>query len=192
MFFKKMKKNKSKSEIYPLLGSIFIIILYITSMNSRSEVDVNSIELKNYAPKFFVEVAKITYPENSEIKHISFWGAGRDGGHDLIIFVKNIKLVVSDLDGISKLESSEMEYPVINESTKYERAYVDLCNNINSLPKTSGRAKIHIEDEKLKESFCGPKDILLKSNEKNDTLGAELIVVIPDENLIWIHNSYVF
>ena len=179
-----------------IAGGIIILVVIpiyiITSMNSRTEVDVNSKELKNYAPKFFVEVAKITYPENSEIKHISFWGAGRDGGHDLIIFVKNIKLVVSDLDGISKLESSEMEYPVINESTKYRRAYVDLCNNINSLPKTSGRAKIHIEDEKLKESFCGLKDILLKSNEKNDTLGAELIVVIPDENLIWIHNSYVF
>ena len=183
-----------KLSLYIVGGIIIltVISLYITSMNSRSEVDVNSKELKNYAPKFFVEVAKITYPENSEIKHISFWGAGRDGGHDLIIFVKNIKLVVSDLDGISKLESSEMEYPVINESTKYRRAYVDLCNNINSLPKTSKRAKIHIEDEKLKESFCGPKDILLKSNEKNDTLGAELIVVIPDENLIWIHNSYVF
>ena len=85
-----------------------------------------------------------------------------------------------------------IKYPVIYELTKYRRGYVDLCNNINSLPKTSKRAKIHIEDEKLKESFCGPKDILLKSNEKNDTLGAELIVVIPDENLIWVHNSYVF
>ena len=101
-------------------------------------------------------------------------------------------VIVSDLDEILKLDSSKMEYPAINESTEYRRAYVDLCNNINSLPKTSGRAKIHIEDEKLKESFCGPKDILLKSNEKNDTLGAELLVVIPDESLIWIHNSYVF
>ena len=53
-----------------IVGGIIIltvISLYITSMNSRSEVDVNSKELKNYAPKFFVEVAKITYPENSEI-----------------------------------------------------------------------------------------------------------------------------
>ena len=100
--------------------------------------------------------------------------------------------MVSDLDVISKLESSEMEYPVIKESTEYRRAYVDLCSNINFLPKTSKRAKIHIEDGKLKESFCGPKKILLKSNKKDDVSGAELIVVIPDENLIWIHKSYVF
>ena len=68
----------------------------------------------------------------------------------------------------------------------------DVGNYFQTLSKFVKRAKIHIEDEKLKESFCGPKDILLKSNEKNDTLGAELIVVIPDENLIWIHDSYVF
>ena len=76
-----------------IIGGIIILLaipLYITSMNSRSEVDVNSKELKNYAPKFFVEVAKITYPENSDIKHISFWGAGRDGGHDLIIFLQKL------------------------------------------------------------------------------------------------------
>jgi len=194
------KKKKTGSYGFGCLITIIVVIgllatvatVVIVVYNGYSKVDVNSKELKNYAPKFFVEVAKITYPENSEIKHISFWGAGRDGGHDLIIIVKNIKLVVSDLDVISKLESSEMEYPVIKESTEYRRAYVDLCSNINFLPKTSKRAKIHIEDEKLKESFCGPKKILLKSNKKDDVSGAELIVVIPDENLIWIHKSYVF
>ena len=52
-----------------IAGGIIILVVIpiyiITSMNSRTEVDVNSKELKNYAPKFFVEVAKITYPENS-------------------------------------------------------------------------------------------------------------------------------
>jgi ABC-type lipoprotein release transport system permease subunit len=60
--------------LYILAGIIILVVIpiyIITSMNSGSEVDVNSKELKNYAPKFFVEVAKITYPENSEIKHIS-------------------------------------------------------------------------------------------------------------------------
>ena len=46
--------------LYILAGIIILVVIpiyIITSMNSRTEVDVNSKELKNYAPKFFVEVA---------------------------------------------------------------------------------------------------------------------------------------
>lgn len=88
-----------------------------------------------------------------------------------------------------------MIYPKINNyKLTAEGMYLNLCevnpSNVNEKFKLIYSENKKEFNNKLITALCGKKNILFFSNNKDSILKKELVVIVPKDNLIWIHTLY--
>lgn len=190
-----------KSEKQSVIGlgitiTLSLVFLYIWQCSSP-DFELNTKSLKKKAPEIFKRISTIDYPLDSEIYHVSDYQFMQvNYGTDLILYVKDINnLILQFKNNNIKFNSSEMIYPKINNyKLTAEGMYLNLCE-INPSNNNEKFKLIYSENKKelnnkLIAALCGKKNILFFSNNKNSFLKKELVVIVPKDNLIWIHTLY--
>jgi len=191
--------------------TLSLVFLYIWQCSSP-DFELNTKSLKKRAPEIFKRITTIDYPLDSEIYHVSDYQFMQvNYGTDLILYVKDINNLIQQFEKNNiKLNSSEMNYPII-KNYKYtaEGKYLNLCENDLSNNKantltfdtslilfSNGNSKtVYSKNQKefnnkIKADLCYKKDVLFFSNNKDSILKKELVVIVPKDNLIWIHTLY--
>ena len=176
--------------------TLSLVFLYIWQCLSPY-FELNTKSLKKRAPEIFKRITTIDYPLDSEIYHVSDYQFMQvNYGTDLILYVKDINNLIQQFEKNNiKFNSSEMIYPKINNyKLTAEGMYLNLCevnpSNVNEKFKLIYSENKKELNNKLSAAFCGKKNILFFSNNKNSILKKELVVIVPKDNLIWIHTLY--
>ena len=159
-----------------------------------SDYQANSITLKQEAPTEFTENSKLEYPSDAELIHtsISYWGA--NVGRDIIIKVEDIDPFIEIATKRHKFYEMIMDFPSHNR--EYLGYGFDPFQGILNPPfcldtKTMKvKPRYYQVTRKLTdpENFCGEREVYY-SQLKRETELSILMVIFPEERLVWLNRS---
>jgi len=190
------KSKKAKNIGCLILILIFIGLIYVTytimSAFTSNNYEENTTALKDLAPSLFTEETKLDYPSNSELKHISIIRWGVTSGNDLLLFLSDIDSFIEDAKKIYTFESLKMNYPEFERGKDFNLINTDFCGNFQNVGRAGSVKDWNIVKDKTPfKNFCGDRQVLITQIFKDVETGI-VLVILPNEGLVWLNASYSF
>ena len=185
------EKNKKKktSKIYKGCLIVFLIILGIIifffylffETFGSSRYKENTKELIENTSTRYLSSTKLIYPEDAEIIHVSSKKLGPNFSTNSIFSVKNIDLFIDNAQKKYKFKNLKMNYPKIGNNENYDVMISDLCGNLN-------QKDYQVKNPDSLKNFCGERNIMI-SHVKKELEHVIIMVILPDEKLIWVNDT---
>ena len=182
-------KKKKTSRIFKGCLIIFLIILgiiiffiYVSyNLFGSSKYKENTKELLKNTPTKYLSSTNLSFPEDAEIIHVSAKKLGPNFSTDSIFSVKNIDLFIDDVQKKYKFKNLKMNYPKIGNNENYDIMISDLCGNLN-------QKDYQVKNPDSLKNFCGERNIMI-SHVKKELEHVIIMVILPDEKLIWVNDT---
>ena len=188
------KSKKAKNIGCLILILIFVGFIIVTIWTfyqgfGKYTYEENTKTLTDSAPSVFTEETKLDYPSNAELKHASNRKSGPTLAKDLLLSLSDIDTFIEDAKKIYTFESLKMNYPEFQGDRNFNLINTDFCGNFQNI----GRAEDWniVKDKASFKNFCGDRQVLITQIFKDTETGI-VLVILPNEGLVWLNASYSF
>ena len=191
----KSKKAKNKGCLILILifiGFIIFIIYVFYMLFGKYTYDENTKKITDLAPSVFTEETKLDYPINAVLKHASNISWGPTLAKDLLLSLSDIDSFIEDAKKIYTFESLKMNYPEFERGKDFNLINTDFCGNFQTIGR-AGEVKDWniVKDKTPFKNFCGDRQVLVTQIFKDVETGI-VLVILPNEGLVWLNASYSF
>ena len=149
---------------------------------------------KAAAGSLYIE-SRIKLPLDAEILHVSEYRAGPNTSYNLLFKVDDLGTFLEDASNQYLLENKTIDYPLLNDEliTKRDNGNISalpFCEEINPNDEYD---KLFAEkmDQSLFDDFCMEQKVLFTQVEDDVEIG-KIMVVFPNQKMVWFNSSYWF
>jgi len=201
---KKIKEKQKKSNPW-VTGCLSIIIIFLViaglsiygvfSFFTKESKKENTKILINKAPQILNKYSGLDMPSNAEVKYVSIRSLGPNSSTELILYLDNLNLFINLVQKKYTLEDVKMNYPDIDITDDFlfglnsdGNIFSDFCDKSNSKQKVL-QTKFKTLFKEIK--FCGNKNAKI-SLIKNETEEVTILIILPNEKLVYLNRTYFF
>ena len=184
---KKKKTSKAAWGCLTIIILFFVLMYFMYDALLSTKFKENTKKLIEGVPERYLSTTNLILPNNVKIIHISTKKWGPNSSSDLIFLVPNIDKFIETVKKKYEFKNLKMNYPKIEGSNNYDIMFSDLCGNLD-----------HDKDLQAKNlnnlrNFCGNREIMIAqiNNEVEETGdgSVSVIVILPNEKLVWVNDS---
>jgi len=186
--------------IFAIASSAFIVFFFYAMYSfseawSTHEYEENTDLLNKAAAGSLYIESRIKLPLDAEILHVSEHRAGPNSSYNLLFKVNDLGTFLEDVSNQYLLENKTIDYPLLNDEliTKRDNGNISalpFCEKINPSDEYS-----ELFAEKMNQSmfvdFCKKQKVLLSQIEEDTEIG-KILVVFPNQKMVWFNSSYWF
>ena len=184
---KKKKTSKAAWGCLTIIILFFILMYIMYDALLSTKFKENTRELINGSPERYLSTTNLSFPNDAKIIHISTMKGGPNFSSDLIFLVTNLDKFIENVKQRYEFKDLKMNYPKIEGGKDYDIMFSDLCGNLlddkDLQPKNPDNLR----------NFCGNREIMIAqiNNEVEETGdgSVSVIVILPNEKLVWVNDS---
>ena len=148
----------------------------------------------NAAGSLYIE-SRVKLPLDAEIIHVSEHRAGPNTAYNLIFKVNDLGTFLEEVANQYLLENKTIQYPMLNDEliSKRENGNISalpFCEKVNPNDEYD---KLFAEkmDQSILVDFCKEQKVLFSQVEDEVEIG-KIMVVFPNQKMVWFNSSYWF
>ena len=186
--------------LFAIASSAFIAF-FIYAMYSFSEAwstheyEENSDLLNAAAAGSLYIESRVKLPLDAKIIHVSEHRAGPNSSYNLLFKVNNLGTFLDEISNQYLLENKTIDYPLLNDEliTKRDNGNISALPFCEKIKPSDEYDKLFIE--KMNQSafvdFCNKQKVLFTQVEEGTEIG-KILVVFPNQKMVWFNSSYWF
>mgnify|MGYP003644942586 FL=1 len=184
---KKKKTSKAAWGCLTIIILFFVLMYFMYDALLSTKFKENTRELIDGSPDRYLSTTNLSFPNDAKIIHISTMKGGPNFSSDLIFLVTNLDKFIENVKQRYEFKDLKMNYPKIEGGKDYDIMFSDLCGNLlddkDLQPKNPDNLR----------NFCGNREIMIAqiNNEVEETGDGlvSVIVILPNEKLVWVNDS---
>ena len=181
------------------IGQMAVFIIFMSfwgvfAIFGGTDYQANTYSMNQEAPEVFAEISGMDYPEGAELIHSSLSSWGPNSGKDILIKVENIGSFIDKATRKYKFYEMTMDFP--NNDREYLGYGYNPFEETLSPPFCIEAKTMTVKPRYFKvtreltdpENFCGKREVYY-SQLKRETELSIIMVILPNEGLVWLNRS---